>query len=371
MSDKKSNLGYNLIKFLLFLGVGLGILYFVYQNQETAFQRECACKGGCEYNNLLAKIWADFAAANFWYLGLVSVAFILSVLSRALRWNILIEPLGYKVKAFNSFFVLMIGYLINLALPRAGELAKPALLHQYEKVPMDKLMGTIVVDRIFDVIMLLLVLGFSFFVQFDSIMSFVSGENRPVAECVTPQVAAKDGLPWFWIFVSFLSMMVLAGLIVLIKWNAIKQTALYAKVKQLVVNFWAGMLTVFQLKRPFMFLFHTVFIWLMYFVMTYVCFWAYLPTAELGISAALLAFVFGAFGVLIPSPGGMGTYQLAVTAALVIYGVNNADAFAFANILFFTINVFCNIFFGLLAYMVLPIYNRNYQPELPNELKNS
>jgi hypothetical protein len=96
----------------------------------------------------------------------------------------------------------------------------------------------------------------------------------------------------------------------------------------------------------------------MYFLMTFFCFYAYEPTAHLGFMAALLCFVFGSFGVLIPSPGGMGTYQIAVTAALVIYGVAKADAFAFSNIIFFTINLVCNVLFGLLAYMLLPILNR-------------
>ncbi len=366
MSDKKPSLGYNLIKFALFLAVGLGLLYVVYQNQAAGFERECACKGGCAQPNLLAKIWADFSGANYFYLALVAAAFLLSVLSRALRWAILIEPLGYKVRPLNGFFAIMVGYLINLALPRAGEIAKPALLNQYEKVPVDKLIGTIVVDRIFDVIMLLLVLGVSFIVQFDAIMGFLSGETRPTGECVTPQTVEKSAFPWFWLLVGMGSVALLSLIIIAIKWKQIQQSAFYAKIKAMALNFWAGMLTVFKLKRPFMFFFHTFFIWLMYFVMTYVCFWAYGPTLHLSASAAFLAFVFGGFGVLIPSPGGMGTYQLAVTAALVVYGVNSGDAFAFANISFFTINIFCNLFFGLLAYIVLPIYNRNYQPQLPD-----
>ncbi len=363
MSDKKPSLGYNLIKILLFLGVGLGLLYVVYQNQAAGFARECACTGTCTHDNLLAKIWADFSGANYFYLALVAGAFLLSVFSRALRWVILIEPLGYKVRPLNGFFAIMVGYLINLALPRAGEIAKPALLNQYEKVPVDKLIGTIVVDRIFDVIMLLLVLGLSFIVQFEAIMGFLSGENRPKTECVSPQIVAASTFPWFWLLVSVAAVGILCLLIIAMKWQQIQQSAFYTKIKTMALNFWAGMLTVFQLKRPFMFFFHTFFIWLMYFVMTYVCFWAYQPTLHLGASAAFLAFVFGGFGVLVPSPGGMGTYQLAVTAALVVYGINSGDAFAFANISFFTINIFCNLFFGVLAYIVLPIYNRGYEPQ--------
>ena len=116
-----------------------------------------------------------------------------------------------------------------------------------------------------------------------------------------------------------------------------------------------------------MFFVHTIVIWTMYYLMMYLCFFAYAHTSGLSPMAALLAFTFGTFGMVIPSPGGMGTYQYAVTAALVIYGVGNADAFAFSNIIFFTISLFCNIIFGVLAYILVPIYNKGYEPVLPED----
>lgn len=355
------------LKFLLFFGVGFGILFFVYQNQERAFQAECACKGGCEHATLLAKIMYDFSTAHLGWLAVVCVVFFASILSRALRWNLLIEPLGYKTKTFNTFFAIMIGYLFNLALPRAGELVKPALLSQYEKVPVDKLIGTIVVDRIFDVIMLALVLGFTFLVQFNNLMGFISGTNVPVATCVNASGAAPAGagIPWLLLFGIACGLGLLTLAVIYWKWNQLKETELFKKIIALCLNFWAGIQTVFRLRSPFLFLFHTLFIWLMYYLMTYLCFFAYAPTANLGMDAALLAFVFGAFGVLIPSPGGMGTFQLGVTAALAIFQVPNAEAFAFANILFFVINVFCNLSSGILGYILMPLYNRGYEPIIP------
>jgi glycosyltransferase 2 family protein len=352
------------IKFLLFFAVGLSILYFVYQNQAGAFEAECACKGDCPYKTLWEKVLYDFSQANMFWLAVVCLAYIASVLSRALRWNLLIEPLGYKVKTFNTFFSIMIGYLVNLALPRAGEIAKPAALNQYEKVPLDKLMGTILVDRVFDVIMLLLVVGLTFLLQFDNIYGFLSGTTRPAATCVNPvaEVVKTPFVTWTTLFLIAGAIMLLSLILIIWKWQAIKQTKIYQRVYLLMVNFGEGIKSVFRLRSPFLFLFHTLFIWFMYFMMTLICFWAYAPTADLGFSPALLAFVFGGFGVLIPSPGGMGTYQIAVMAALVVFGVAKSDAFAFANIIFFTINIFCNLIFGLLAYLLMPIYNKNYNP---------
>ena len=156
-------------------------------------------------------------------------------------------------------------------------------------------------------------------------------------------------------------------MILVLKWKVIKQTAFAQKIIALLLSFIAGMKTVFKLKSPFMFFVHTISIWTMYYLMMYICFFAYAPTSGLSPLAALLAFTFGTFGMVIPSPGGMGTYQIAVTAALVIYGVAEADAFAFSNIIFFTISIFCNITFGLLAYILMPIYNRGYEPVLPED----
>lgn len=356
------------IKFLFFLGIGVGILYFVYQNQEAAYQLGKECDPN-KYpsDNLWDYVVTAFSQTNLFWLLMVCVAFMVSNISRALRWNLLIEPLGYKPRAANAFFATMVGYFINLALPRAGEIAKPATLAKYEKIPVDKLIGTIVADRVFDVIMLLLMIGLTFLLQFQHLYNFLFGEKVPVT-CVTGIVQeVGEPFPWLTVFLVLVAIGVLTLSIIFIKWNAIKETAFFQKVKALALNFYAGMKTVFELRRGKLvqFLIHTVVIWFMYYIMMYICFWAYEPTSELSALTALLVFVFGAFGIVIPSPGGIGTYQLAVTAGLIIYAVPGPQAFAFSNIIFFTINIFCNVLFGFLAYILLPIYNKGYEPTLP------
>lgn len=356
------------IKFLFFLGIGVGILYFVYQNQEAAYQLGKECDPSKYPADSLWDYVVDaFSQTNLFWLLVVCAAFMVSNVSRAMRWNLLISPLGYKPRAANAFFATMVGYLINLALPRAGEIAKPATLAQYEKIPVDKLIGTIVADRVFDVIMLLIVVGLTFLLQFQHLYNFLFGEKEPET-CITgvvQEVAAP--FPWLTIFLVLLGIGLLVLLIIFIKWNAIKETAFFAKIKALALNFYEGMKTVFALRRGklIMFFVHTILIWFMYYMMTYMCFLAYEPTSELSALAALLVFVFGAFGIVIPSPGGIGTYQLAVTAALIIYAVPGPEAFAYSNIIFFTINIFCNVLFGFIAYILLPIYNKGYEPTLP------
>jgi glycosyltransferase 2 family protein len=361
-----------MLKFLLFLGVGIGILYFVYQNQEAGYQKECAfkeqydCEGKCTETSLLNKLINDFAAADFLWLFVVCIAFMISNLSRSLRWVLLIRQLDgggkYNPKWYNAFLSTMVGYLVNLALPRAGEFARPATLAQYEKLPLDKTIGTIVTDRIIDMLMLLIVVGLSFLLQFQNIYNFLTGKTAEPPKCnvALPETAAGSSLPIGWILLGLFIMGILGMFVIYLMREKLRKLAIYKKIEGMVLNFAEGIKTVFSLRRGdlIQFIFHTLVIWFMYFLMTYLCFFAYAPTANLGVMAALLAFVFGSFGVVVPSPGGMGTYQIAVTAALVIYGVGKADAFAFSNILFFTINLFCNVFFGLLAYMLLPILNR-------------
>jgi uncharacterized membrane protein YbhN (UPF0104 family) len=361
----------SMLKFLLFLGVGIGILYFVYQNQEAAFQKECAfktaydCEGKCAETSLLNKLLTDFSSTNFFWLSLVCVAFMVSNLSRALRWNLLIRQLDggkYQPKWYNSFLTIMVGYLVNLALPRAGELARPASMARYEKLPLDKTIGTVVTDRIMDMIMLLLVVGISLLLQFQNIYNFLTGKAAEPPKCnnPVPVAAASNALPIGWILLGLFIAGLLGLLMIYLLRNKLRKLAVDQKIEAMAYNFLEGIKTVFSLRRGHLlqFLFHTFVIWFMYFIMTFLCFFAYEPTAHLGFMAALLCFVFGSFGVLIPSPGGMGTYQIAVTAALVIYGVGKADAFAFSNIIFFTINLVCNVLFGLIAYMLLPILNR-------------
>ena len=371
-NNKTISLLKSIFKFLLFLGVGIAILYFVYQNQEAGFQKECTfkeqydCEGKCTEISLLQKLIKDFSSTNFFWLSLVCVAFMVSNLSRALRWNLLIRQLDgggkYHPKLYNSFLTIMVGYLVNLALPRAGEFVRPATMARYEKLPLDKTIGTVVTDRIIDMLMLMMVMVISLLLQFQNIYNFLSGKSAEPPKCNVPlpETATASSLPLGWILLGLFISGILGLLIIYLFRERLSKLTIYKKIESMVLNFWEGIKTVFSLRRGDLvkFIFHTFVIWFMYFLMTFLCFYAYEPTAHLGFMAALLCFVFGSLGVLVPSPGGMGTYQLAVTAALVIYGVAKADAFAFSNIIFFTINLVCNVLFGLIAYMLLPILNR-------------
>lgn len=338
------------------MGVGLLILYFVYSNQNAAYQAECELNQvAAEDCSLIKKVISDFRSVNYFWIFLVLLSFTISNVSRAIRWNMLIRPLGYQPRFINSFFATVIGYFANLGFPRLGEVLRPATMAQYEKIPLEKLVGTVVVDRIIDVISILIVSGLAFLLAFDTIWDFLN-EYADFED--------KFGGLWNLALIGFGGLAAMALLFYFLR-KQIMATKIYAKIVDLARGFWQGIQTVRQLDRPWLFLFHSVNIWFMYFMMTYLCFFAFAPTAHLSAVAGLVVFVLGGWGVVIPSPGGMGTYHFLAQTGLMMYGVSGDDGFSWANIAFFSINLGCNVLIGLIALIALPIVNRNYNPTLP------
>ncbi len=342
------------LKVLLFLSFGFGILYILYRNQQKAYQAECALKGiAAEDCSLLDKVINDFGTANYWWILVVMLAFMISNVSRAIRWKMLIRTLGYNPKLINCFWSVMIGYFANLGFPRMGDVvARTGTLSQYEKIEVEKVIGTVVIERLIDVIFILSVTALALMVAFNKIWPFFS-ENMDLEE--------KFGGLTNVLLVSGISVVSL-GVIGYVYRRALLESKIGQKIIGIFRGFYEGIMTVLQLEKPLTFIFHSLVIWLMYYLMVYFCFFSYEPTAHLGLLTGLVVFTFGAWGMVIPSPGGMGTYHFMVQTALSLYGISEPDSFSFANIAFFSIQIGCNIIFGLLALLFMPIINREYVP---------
>lgn len=310
---------------------------------------ECALKGIADEDcSLIGKILYDFATAKYFWLFMVFVSYMLSNVSRAIRWNMLMNKLGFHPKFINSFLTIMLGYFANLGLPRLGEVMRPATLARYEKIPLEQVMGTVVADRVIDVISILLVSALTLFLQFDVLWGFLT-ENSVLQEKIASATPFLIGI----------SIVGVAGLGLLYVFrNKLKQTKAYEKISSILIGFLDGIKTVMYLDKPFLFVLHSINIWLMYYMMTYFCFLSFEPTADLSPVIALVVFVFGGWGIVIPSPGGMGTYHFLATTALGFYGVSGDDGFSWSNISFFTIQLGCNVTIGLLALLLLPIINK-------------
>jgi hypothetical protein len=207
-------------------------------------------------------------------------------------------------------------------------------------------MGTIIIDRLLDLLTLAIIVAASFFLIGDTVYSYLSQNAKITANPLqSPLVVALlfGSLVGMWLFWRFRHLL----------W----QTKIGAKIRGVLLKMWEGSKTIKQIDSPFWFVFHSINIWVMFYLMTYFCFFAFAPTAHLSPLAALTVFVFGTFGIVIPSPGGMGTYHVLATAALAIYGLNQNDAFSFANIMFFTIQIFYNIVMGVSSTVLLPLLN--------------
>ncbi len=346
----------HIVQYLVFLGIGGGILVYFYQQQEAAYLDQCRLDGiPAAQCSLWDKLVADFLSVDVFWMSMVLLAFTVSNISRAIRWNMLIRELGYKPRMRNAFFAVMISYLANLLMSRAGEVVRAGYMGKYEKISTSKVMGTVIVDRILDVLSLGLIVSVAFLIEFDTYWEYLRA-----------QLANRDFSHGFWtdpFFLVFAALLLSGGLLLYANRRHFRHLNVYQKIKSTIQSMWEGFKTVKYVDKPLFFVFHSLNIWVMYFLMTWFCFTAFVPTQHLTLVAALTVFVFGSFGMVIPSPGGMGTYHVLCVAALSIYGISKSDAFSFANIIFFSINLFCNIFMGALSTVLMPVVNRHYRPE--------
>jgi hypothetical protein len=341
---------YNTLQFFLFLGIGLAILFLVFHYQNVAFLKDCAQRNIPESEcSLTDKLVDDFQGANFLWIQLVLLAFLVSNLSRTIKWNMLLKPLGYQPRPINSFLAILVGYFANLGLPRMGEVIRAGVLSKYEHIATEKVLGTIVVDRVIDVLCLAFALSLALFFEYNKILTYLNS---------LPQVANANTSSNLLVWIIGLGVIATAVLAYFFR-KRILQTAIFQRIIKILRGLWEGILTIRHLEKPWLFIFHSLNIWFLYFLMTWLGFKAFGPTSHLGLEAALTVFVFGSLGIVIPSPGGMGTFHALVIIALTMfYGIKGDDAFSVANIIFFSVSIGFNILLGLLSLVLLPVINR-------------
>jgi glycosyltransferase 2 family protein len=259
-------------------------------------------------------------ADKAWLIAMAGVAFA-SHFIRAIRWKMLIEPSGHEVKTSHSFYSLMVGYLVNLVIPRGGEVSRCYNLYRLNKTPVDISFGTVVTERIIDVVCLLLLI----------IISFVY-ESRKLFEFI-------DTLPLKFEFKGT-SLIILAAVValvvalILIPVYVLKPNSKARRfLEKTFIGFKAGLLSVFRLRKPVLFIIYSILVWLLYFVMTYTVMQAFPATEDLGMGAVLSLFAIGAIAMAAPLPGGAGSYHVLVPQGLVfLYAIDLPDAVAFTVI---------------------------------------
>ena len=285
----------------------------------------------------LEKLGNYFKEANYSFIFLGLFFGILSHLSRAYRWKFMLKPLGFKPKFTNSILAVLVGYLVNLAIPRAGEISRATVMTNYEKIPFEKAFGTIVAERIADLIMMLSIVAITLFVQFDFIYDLLTKNFNPLKISVGFAVLIVG----FYIFTSFVKKATSGFLL---------------KIKTFVSGLIEGVTSIFKMKNKWAFIFHTVFIWAMYVAM----FWATIPAIEglnVPFGGILIGFIAGGFSIAATN-GGIGLYPIAVASALALFDIPAETATAFGWIMW-TAQTAMIVIFGGLAFLLLPIYNKN------------
>ena len=345
----------SIFQFIVFLFIGLALLYLLYHQLDLAYQKECAFKDIPEDEcSLMNRILTDFRSVKIFWILVVCIAFMISNWLRAVRWNQLLEPLGYKPKILNSLGCIMIAYLSNMALPRIGEVVRAGTLSRYENIPVSKVFGTVVVDRILDVLSLLLVIGLALLLSFTTFQDYFAENFQMPAENLLYILLAGFVIGMIGLFIINR----------LLQSDTITNPFL-SRIAKLWHGFKDGLISIKSVGNVPLLISNSIGIWLMYYLMTYLCFFAFTPTQDLSPVAALVVFVFGSLGMVLPSPGGIGSYQWLVSQALIIYGIDKFDAFSFSNIMFFTIQIGCNILFGFFFLMFLPQYNSKETSQAP------
>ncbi|WP_017733269.1 lysylphosphatidylglycerol synthase transmembrane domain-containing protein [Nafulsella turpanensis] len=298
------------LQYTLSLAVAIGILWYVLSQVE------------------LEKMLGKLHLLNYWWIG-ASVFFgLLSYLLRAYRWNLLLAPIGYRPGFVPTFLATMVGYLANLLLPRFGEVVRCGMLKRSDAVPVSASLGTVLVDRAFDLLALLSIVGMALFLEFDVLKDFLAqifqGEGTD---------SSSQGFFFYYLLAGVVLVAGLLWVIYRLYRVQILQHALYQKASGFVRELLAGVMSVRKLESPVGFWLSTILIWVMYYLMSYLIVFSLPATSDIDFIAGLSILAMGGIGMAAPVQGGLGTYHLLVSGVLMLYGAEENEAVLLAFVL--------------------------------------
>lgn len=241
--------------------------------------------------------------ANYFWFVLSMAISILSYWLRAARWKLLLGPIGYDIKVKSAFWAISLGYFANLTIPRSGEIARATSLYKMEKVPADKSIGTIVLERVIDLIFLGLFFVLTLLFNAETMISFFSFSNKP--EFGKYGIALGILVLIFFVFLAFR--------------KSLKGFSLYQKIEIFIKGIWEGFKSILHLKERFLFVLYSFGIWISYFLMTYLVIFAFPETSDFGMGEGFFLIVSGALGMILPAVGGLGYPYVMSIAFAAIY----------------------------------------------------
>ena len=288
------------IKYYVFLAIGVLLLYVVFKDVDFRW------------------MWNEIRGAHFGWVGLSVFCGILAMASRAWRWRLLLEPLGYKPGFLVCFYGVSIGYFANVGLPRIGEIVRCTVVNQRTDIPVTQLFGTVILERVIDVVMLLSLITAVTLYQIDLFGNFFLTEVFGDKIQRFNGFVQGKGLILIPVVIAILLIILWLSRIV---WRKIRNTAVIKKVTEFFRGIGDGLVSLFKLKKKGAFIFHTLFIWTNYFLMTWVSVYAYDPTSMLKAMDGLFLMVVGGLGMSAPVQGGFGAFHYLIEKALFLYNI--------------------------------------------------
>lgn len=318
-----------ILKIILPLAFGLLLLWFLYRNLDVT------------------EIWHVIRKGVRYDIILFSLLFGLGAnIVRGLRWGLLISSLGERFKMSNVIYAVLGNYAVNLVLPRVGEVWRCGMITKYDKISFSKLLGTLLIDRVSDTIMVGLITMLIFIFNFDFFVHFFA-KNPALLE------GFQSMFNSIWIYV----IVILFAAGIWFVFTYMSNFTLVKKARSMLQNVWIGMKTVWYMKHKMRFLLETLLIWGGYFCYFYITFYAFDFTRDLGVSVGLIAFTMSSIGVAVPVQGGIGPWHFMVIATLVCFGVKENDAAAFALVVH-TVQTAWTGLCGLFGVVALPLTNK-------------
>lgn len=316
-------------KYVFLFSIGLGLLWLTFRKED------------------LSEIATKVSAANPWWLAVSVIISIVALYIRAIRWAMLIRPLGYQPKISSTLYALLLGYFANLAIPRIGEITRCGVLAKSEKVPFNSLIGTVIVERVIDLIMLFLSMVLVAILEYDMLHKFLT------EKVVGPIVEKFNFLQNTFVIIGFFILLIFMGWLL---WRfSIKkenESALSIKIRGILREVGSGFKTILRMKNTGWFIFHTFFIWFLYFLMTWVCFFCLESTSQLDMKAGMFVLVVGGLGMSAPVQGGIGAYHYIVSQGLQLFGVSPTDGIVYATLVH-TTQTLLVVVLGLFAMVML------------------
>lgn len=291
---------FNVFKILLPITLAVALIYFAFKNVD--------------FN----EFWENLSQVNFNWVIVSLVISVIPYIARAYRWNILISALGYKPKLYPTTLAIIIGYFANLAVPRLGEVIRCGFIQRTNKVPFTVSVGTVITERLVDMITLLLLLVIALVLEYDVLSSFLS-----------PYLSNADFEGIYW---ALAGLFVVGCIGIAILWFLIRQGK-FPKLSNLVKELVKGIFAIAKIKNLPGFLIATVVMWLVYFLMSYVIVFSLESTSHLSLEAGLLLLVTGGIAIALPVQSGFGTYHTLISALLLIYGIPEATGLFMATLL--------------------------------------